>query len=162
MEGRGEILWEECQSNYRQRCSPGFLGVTKITFQLALPLSTFSPLRPGIFFYFHSSRSTVCMLPFPICVFCSVYMYICVCVCMISNKSVSPFSCVMSKCIRSLRHRGSCVSQNWSLSGFCRAAADPHRGSLPFCCLGHLQEGMLAPLKTAGTPADAFTRLLPP
>lgn len=41
MEGRGggEILWEGSQSNYRQRCSPGFFGGTKFTFQRSLPPS---------------------------------------------------------------------------------------------------------------------------
>lgn len=32
LEGRGGgILWEGSQSNYRQRCSPGFFGGTKFT-----------------------------------------------------------------------------------------------------------------------------------
>lgn len=40
MEGRGGgILWEGSQSNYRQRCSPGFFGGTKFTFQRSLPPS---------------------------------------------------------------------------------------------------------------------------
>lgn len=40
-EGRGGgILWEGSQSNYRQRCSPGFFGGTKFTFQQTRPPST--------------------------------------------------------------------------------------------------------------------------
>ncbi len=40
MESRGGgILWEGSQSNYRQRCSPGFFGGTKFTFQRSLPPS---------------------------------------------------------------------------------------------------------------------------
>lgn len=35
----GGILWEGSQSNYRQRCSPGFFGGTKFTFQRSLPPS---------------------------------------------------------------------------------------------------------------------------
>lgn len=40
IEGRGGgILWERSQSNYRQRCSRGFFGGTKITFQWSFPPS---------------------------------------------------------------------------------------------------------------------------
>lgn len=50
------------------------------------------------------------------------------------QNTLSPFGCVMSKCVRSLQHRSPCASQNWSLSGFCRAAAaSPHQVSLSVC-----------------------------
>lgn len=40
------------------------------------------------------------------------------------HDALSPFSCVVSKCTRSLQHRSTAAPQpNWSLSGVCRAAA---------------------------------------
>lgn len=77
-ERRG-ILREGSQSNYRQRCSPGFFGGTKFTFQRSLPPSPSIP-SPSIsasscysFSYFFSSwltltppnRASPHTLPFP-------------------------------------------------------------------------------------------------
>lgn len=65
MEDRqGGILWEGSQSNYRQRCSPGFFGGTKFTFQRSLPPSpsTFllllSMLLPATLFLIFSRYSS--------------------------------------------------------------------------------------------------------
>lgn len=52
MEGRWRrrgVLWEGSQSNYRQRCSPGFFGGTKFTFQRSLPPS---PPVPSCFSFY--------------------------------------------------------------------------------------------------------------
>lgn len=77
----------------------------------------------------------------------------CVCVCMISNKTLSPFSCVMSKCIRSLQHRGSCVWQNWSLSGFCRAAPTLLRSADPSAAWDTCRNGWLTQLERRQMPS---------
>lgn len=127
---------EECQSNYRQRCSPAFSGGTKIPFQLALPLCTFLPLLPLIFFYFSSSWPTLCLLPFPICSFQLVHRRGRAPHAHHGQKqnTLSPFGCVMSKCVRSLQPRSPGALQSCSLSGFCRAAAaSPHQVSLSVC-----------------------------
>lgn len=45
--GRGQ-LWDGSQSNYKQRCNPGFSGGTKSTFQWSV---SFPPPIPSCFFY---------------------------------------------------------------------------------------------------------------
>lgn len=56
-------------------------------------------------------------------------------------NTLSPVSCVMSKCVRSLQPRGPCASRNGAAAY--RASAEqqqPALISLSFCCPGHLQE----------------------
>lgn len=72
--GEGGILWEGSQSNYRQRCSPGFFGGTKFTFQRSLPpspstflLPLLSPTVSATLFSYFLSSWLPCTLhpPFP-------------------------------------------------------------------------------------------------
>lgn len=73
------------------------------------------------------------------------------------QNTLSPFSCVVSKC--------PCASQDWSLSGSCRAAAaSPRQVSLSVCAASDIRRNeRLIQLMNAGTLADAFAaKLLPP
>lgn len=167
IEGRGEILWEECQSNYRQRCRPGFFGGAKITFQLALLSAPFccSFLLFSSISTHHGPHSACFLFPF-VCFTRlhkrarAIYVYH-------QQNTLSPFSCVMSKCVRSLQHHSPWASQN--RAGAYQASAErqqptlvrsAHPSVLPETPAG--MNGWYSSWTLERQP-DAFTtRLLPP
>lgn len=55
-------------------------------------------------------------------------------------NTLSPFSCVKSKCVRSLQPRGPCALWNGGAAYRASAEQQPALISLSFCCPGHLQE----------------------